>query len=67
MLAWLVPRLLGAKPQGDSSEERKAAAQEEGVMGIPREHVQGLLQDRTSSHLMEVGEREREITSLPAT
>ena len=54
ILAWLVPRLLGAKPEGDTADARKAAAQDEGLSGIAKEHVQGLLQDRTSSHLLEV-------------
>ena len=40
ILAWLVPRLLGAKPQGDTVEERKAAAQSDGLSGIAKEHVQ---------------------------
>ena len=53
ILAWLVPRLLGAKPGGDTVE-RKAGAQTEGLASIAKEHVQGLLQDRTSSHLLEV-------------
>ena len=49
-----MPRLLGAKAQGDTAEERKSAAESEGLTGIAKEHVQGLLQDRTSSHLLEV-------------
>ena len=53
-MQWLVPRLLGAKLSGESVEERKAAAQAVGGPGIPREQLQGLMQDRTSSHLMEV-------------
>ena len=54
MLRWLVPRLLGVKLSGVSVEERKAAAQAGGGAGILREQLQGLMQDRTSSHLMEV-------------
>ena len=54
MVRWLVPRLLGVKLSGESVEERKAAAQADGGAGIPREQLQGLMQDRPSSHLMEV-------------
>ena len=54
MLRWLAPRLLGAKLPGESVEERKAAAEADSGAGIPKEQLQGLMQDRTSSHLMEV-------------
>ena len=54
MVQWLVPRLLGVKLSGESVKERKAAARADGGAGIPREQLQGLMQDRTSSHLMEV-------------
>lgn len=54
ILAWLVPRLLGAKLEGDTAEQRKAAAQTEGLAGIAKEEIQGLMQDRTASHLLEV-------------
>lgn len=53
-LGWLVPRLLGAKLGAESVEDRKEAARTEGLAVITKEHVQGLMQERTSSHLLEV-------------
>lgn len=53
VLEELVPRLLGAK----ASQEGDAGNREEEwtpLEGIPAEHVQGLAQDPTSSHFLEV-------------
>ncbi len=46
----LVPRLLGAKP----SQGAEAAEELSPLEGISADHVQGLAQDPTSSHFLEV-------------
>ena len=58
VLARLIPRLLGApeRTAGEADEGAEEGMQEEGSLlaGIAPEHVHGMMQDRTSSHLMEV-------------
>ncbi|BDA51236.1 Nucleolar protein 9 [Coccomyxa sp. Obi] len=51
----LVPRLMGAKPR-QAQEGAEAHGHEEGspLEGISADHVQGLAQDPTSSHFLEV-------------
>lgn len=55
VLEVLVPRLLGAKPSL-AQEGAEANEHEEGspLEGISADHVQGLAQDPTSSHFLEV-------------
>ncbi len=54
VLYWLLPRVLGAKPAADYMQ-CTAAQLLETWQGLGKERVQGLMQDRTSSHLLEVG------------
>ena len=57
ILARLVPRLLGGPERDRTAEqgEELGEAEEGGLLeGIPVAHVHGMMQERTSSHVMEV-------------
>ena len=60
VLLLLIPKLLGAPEGGSGAEEEGAevrAPREEGALleGVPAVHVHGMMQERTASHVLEVG------------
>ena len=55
LLEQLVPRLLGAKPAQSQEGEEGFGGEEQSLLeGVAADHVQGLAQDPTSSHFLEV-------------